>query len=94
MSAAPETILIGGRAVRMELINGIGRPDDVLHSLCHWFADAPTGDQTDPPACRIAIGLARVMRDNPALARWLLESFASQPQQGEFNGTKVTPATA
>lgn len=88
-AAPPASVKIGRREVRIELLGSAQNPtpEDVLHTLCHWFQT--TGDAGDPPACRIATGLARVLRNNPALAIWLAESFASQPQRGDFNGTKA-----
>lgn len=99
MTAAPASIRILGRDVRLELIvratsaNAAPSADDVLHSICHWIADVPSGlDPTDPPACRIGTGLARVLRDNPQLTRWLAESFTPQPQTGDSNGKETAPA--
>lgn len=82
--ALPTWVKISGREVRLGLLTSATHPsaDDVLHAICHWVANVPAGlGPDDPPACRIATGLSRVLRDNPALGLWLAESFASPPCQ-------------
>ena len=92
----PGSIKLGGRDMPLAFLGAGAHPaaDDLFHALCHWAEDTTTLDRDDPPASRVAVGLIRVLRDNPALGLWLAESFASQPQQGEFNGTEVVKASA